>query len=921
MNYMFWQSQNIHSGYAHRVAQNVFLFTVSMVILFLCGCSTKKNTAVSRQWQAFNTRYNVYFNGREHLEEQLAEMERNYADDYSRFLPMHPAEARYDELLPQPSGDFKRTIEKMQKAIQLHSIKKKPIGRAVTQKEKNFKARDEFNPFLHNVWMTLALARYLDGDFLGAASTYAYVSRHFSWLPETVSEARLMQALCYCALHWNYEAENVLHLVKEKDLTTKKLNALYNYVTADRLILNKEYAEAAPYLEKAAEASSGVRKHRLYYLLGQIRAAAGNRAAAFEAFGKAGSGMTTPHKLKFNALVKQTEVLESENVSSRIRKLQRMTRYERNHDELDQIYYAIGNLYMAEKDTADAIGSFSTAIERSAQQGIYKAQAEVSLADIYFARGRYFLAQPLYAAALPQLPSDYPGYTTLRLRNEVLYQLAVFQNNVELQDSLLRLSELPQNMREVVCKELASRYVKEQKENESITSHLHTSTSSQPHNSIPSTTPSWYFYNPALVAAGKTEFQRQWGIRRPEDNWRRLDKSSFMDAASEDAESDYVSEPPDSLFLHNSKSPHLPSTTNLSPDTPEFYLSQIPATQAEVENSRGIIADGLYNMGIILKDRLEDYSAAKKMFDELLYRFPDSKFRLDALYNLYLMAARTGNDVDAGKWRMAVISDFPESSYALALGDPHYLDKLRNMGKVTAALWDKAYNAYLDNNNVEVHSLFSTMVKEYPLSPLMPKFYFIDALAYATEGDTQMFKNRLSTLLERWPETDMTDVASGMMRNLSRGLTPMQGEENTRFSSIWNIPLSENTGDEETATPFEVDPDDPQYLVLAFSLDSINPNQVLFDVARFNFSTFTVKDFDLEKMTLSDIGLVIVKGFDNLRQVERYRTIMERNGFTLPEGVRPIMISRHNFELLIREGRSFEDYFRFEESSHEIPPD
>lgn len=41
------------------------------LFLMLSSCSTKKNTPVSRQWHAFNTRYNVYFNGKTHFDEQL----------------------------------------------------------------------------------------------------------------------------------------------------------------------------------------------------------------------------------------------------------------------------------------------------------------------------------------------------------------------------------------------------------------------------------------------------------------------------------------------------------------------------------------------------------------------------------------------------------------------------------------------------------------------------------------------------------------------------------------------------------------------------------------------------------------------------------------------------------------------------------
>ena len=53
-------------------------------------------------------------------------MESKYEDDYSRNVFMHPVEARNDKSAPQPSGDFTRSIEKAQKAIQLRSIKKKP---------------------------------------------------------------------------------------------------------------------------------------------------------------------------------------------------------------------------------------------------------------------------------------------------------------------------------------------------------------------------------------------------------------------------------------------------------------------------------------------------------------------------------------------------------------------------------------------------------------------------------------------------------------------------------------------------------------------------------------------------------------------------------------------------------------------------
>ena len=139
-------------GYISRRWDRWLLLPAAILfILSAASCSNKKNTAFSRQWQAFNTRYNVYYNGEEHYKETLKAMEAAYEDDYTRTLLTHPAEARADKKAPQPSGDFKRTIEKMQKAIQLHSIKKKPPKKGSSKKEKEFRAREEFNPFLHSI--------------------------------------------------------------------------------------------------------------------------------------------------------------------------------------------------------------------------------------------------------------------------------------------------------------------------------------------------------------------------------------------------------------------------------------------------------------------------------------------------------------------------------------------------------------------------------------------------------------------------------------------------------------------------------------------------------------------------------------------------------------------------------------------------
>ena len=128
-----------------------------------------------------------------------------------------------------------------------------------------------------------------------------------------------------------------------------------------------------------------------------------------------------------------------------------------------------------------------------------------------------------------------------------------------------------------------------------------------------------------------------------------------------------------------------------------------PKTEEEKQTSNDVIQEGLYNMGLILKDKLEDYASSSREFNELLDRYPDNIYRLDVYYNMYLMYMRMGDLVVAEKYRTLILGEFADSKYGMAMKDPHYLDNLRNMGNEQEIMYARAYENYLSNNNSEVH--------------------------------------------------------------------------------------------------------------------------------------------------------------------------------------------------------------------------
>lgn len=933
--------------------------------LLMPSCSPKKNTAASRNYQAFITRYNVYFNGDQHYKETLKEMETAYQDDYSGPLLMHPAEAIAVPSAPQPSGSFTRSIEKAQKAIQLHSIKKRPARKSGHANDPEYKAwmkREEYNPFLHNAWMMMGRAQYMNGDFSGAASTFSYVAKHFTWLPATVTEARLWEARSYCAMDWMWEAETILTRTKEDALTSRSLRELWNFTWGDFLVRSHDYARAIPYLRAAAEMASGAQKSRLYFILGRVCAMAGEGEQAYEAYGKAASGAAS-QRTRFNARIKQSEVYAGADITPEVKALRRLARYGSNSEYLDQIYYAIGNLYLSRGDTLNAIENYNLAIKKSTRDGLDKAIAQTALGDLEFARGRYDLAQTAYSEALPRLPETWPGLEEKRRRSDVLDELAVYTRNVVLNDSLLRLADMPEEQRLKIIDNIIEALKKKEKEEaeeaareeylaarQGEGSGLNTQGVKAPQEFRLNTDDSWYFYNEAARNAGRTEFQRRWGSRRLEDDWRRRNKASYSFISddedtdgddSDDGDNDETAGNDGSSSADGDNAPGASSKEDAEtarhaadPHFPEYYIKQIPVTDLQKTTARDIIQEGLYNSGLILKDRLEDYPSADRQWDRLMGEFPENVYRLDVYHNRYLMYMRQGREDLAEPYRQLILTEFPDTRLAQAMTDPTYLAKLRAMPAEVEKLYEDTYEAYLANDNERVHRAYTLAAADYPLSPLLPKFMFLHALAYVTQEQPEEFRKVIEELLELYPDADVTPLAAAWHKGLTEGRelhSPVGG--NTR-SPIWDIRLTNDStllasgqaGPIEFSVP---EPEEPHYLVLLFEADRVSPNRLLYEVARHNFTSYTVKDFDLEVMNFGPLGLLIIKGFDNQAQLNLYRSLLARDAaVSLPVEVRPVEITKSNFDRMLTGGGTFDDYFRFmgeEEirATHEsvLPPD
>ncbi len=881
------------------------------------------------------------------FDENLETMQKGYKETYTDMIYMYPISAQPKDK-ETPGGPFDRAIEKSNKAIKLHSIKAKPQrkpGWRNDPKQVKLQEQEEYNPFLKNSWLMLGQAQFYNADFLQAAATFSYIARHYATEPEVVAEARLWQARSYAELGWLYETEDILKKLNLNGIP-KKSQKQYAAVNADYLIKEQRFEEAIPYLQTAIKGEkSKLQRTRMKYLLGQIYSDQGHNELAYTMFSQVAKA-SPPYELEFAARIRQTEVFAGSNYQKMIKMLERMAKKDKNKDYLDQVYYAIGNIYINREDTTNAIVNYEKAVEKSTQNGMDKAIAQIRLGDIYFKMGDYVKAQPHFSGALAGIRKEYKEYERISKLSSILDELVIHVEAVHLQDSLQTIARMPEEERLVVIDKIIAQVIKEEEdakkeaekeaflaEQDAQGSGIDTRPGTEGSTiQVPTASGdgSFYFYNPQTVSQGKTQFQRKWGRRPLEDDWRRLKKSfsTFDEPGQEETSSEdqqteqLVDEQGNPIETAEGESEEAGSGLSDDPKTREYYIQQLPLTPEDIEASNVIIEDGLFNMAMIYKDKLEDLPLSIAAFEELERRFPDNEHKLESFYQVFLMAKRLGNTALAETYKQKLMATYPESDYAIAVADPNYEYNIRMMDVVQDSLYQETYDRYLAGDVNAVRRNYKEVSEKYPLAKLMPKYMFLDALTYVETMDVEGFKEALRALLEKFPDADVSELAGEMLKGVLRGRALVQGSIR---GMTWNLRFGgEELSAADSARTFTADKNVPYRMMLVFPTGSIDRNQLLFAVAAYNFANFLVKEVDLSFEEAGPVSMLMITGFYSFDEiVQYYKMIYGPNGYAtaLSRDVSVFPISEDNYETLMR-GKTLDEYVSFfEETFGEEQPD
>ena len=930
----------------HDLTSVILLLTSS--ILLLSACSTKNNTAKSRFWQSFTARYNTYYNGSQAFIEGNIEKENGNKDNCTELIPLYPVANKQSRELGK--GNYERAIEKAEKTIKLHSIKKRPEwnkGRRKTEKDIEWLNRREYNPFLWHAWLLLGKSQFQQGQFEEAAATFSYMSRLYQTQPAINGIARAWQAKSYTELDWLYDAEDII-TKQRRDSIHYRAQKDWDYTLANYNIRAGHYEEALPYLRKVIKHEKRRKqKAREWFLMGQIQTLLNQKQEAYQSY-KHVIRLNPPYELEFNARIAQTEVMPATDFKGKISKLRRMARSDNNKDYLDQVYYAIGNVYLTQRDTLHAIEAYEEGCKKATRSGIEKGVLLLKLGNVYWDKEKYADAQRCYGEAIGLLDKDRKDYKQLDERSKVLDELVPHTSAVELQDSLQRLALMSEEQRNKIIDKVIADLIKKEKEEQRAKEEEEAEKTLQQQearngamnnrpgraNSQQPTAPSqqsgqWYFYNPQAVSQGKQTFQRQWGKRENKDHWQRVNQTvvNLLPESTESTDSIETSEMPEMADRQGATAPSdsiagkegeepADSAAN-DPHKREYYLAQIPFTDEQKAESDNLIKDGLFHSGIIFKDKLDNLRLSEKALTRLTSQYADYEKNDEAWYHLFLLYSRLGRTTEANHCLAMLQSDFPSSDWTTLLSDPYFAENQRFGVHIEDSIYAATYEAFKANRHAEVKANAEISEKRFPLGQHRPKFLFIEGLSLLNDGQSKDCIERMKQVVEQYPQSEVSEMAGMIIRGVQEGKTLHGGKFD--IDDVWSRRTVDMAADSTRNDTLTIERNANYVFMLVYQPDSVNHNQLLYEMAKYNFSNFLVRNFDIN-VEQDALGLVrmMISGFLNYDEARQYARQLygDKAMADMLHPCRGVIISEKNLPLL-GSTYSYRDYEIFFEEKLE----
>ena len=799
----------------------------------------------------------MFWNGRESYREGVDQLENTVEDNYNKILPVFNYGTENDALSLNPYMD--KAIEKASINIQRHSM---------------FFNRKEYVSKIDDSYLLIGLGYFYKQEYNKARRTFEFVVNEYK-NNEIKYEAMLWLGNTYNQLKKYKRAQSVLdNLQNEIDKNPQVPKDVVKFlplVRADMYIHQEKYIQAIDYLKDAIYLRHKKKLDaRAKFILGQIYQKEDELYVASEYYNKV-IKRNPPYEMAFNAAINLATCYDTryeENSKGITKKLKKMLKEDKNKDFLDQIYFALADIAFKDSNDTLAINYLRLSVSTSVSNDYQKVTSALKLGGIYFDTKEYILAQAYYDTALQILPEDYPNYSQLKAKGTHLNELIENLLVVQTEDSLQMVAALSEEDRNAIIDKIIQDLIEEEERQKELEEQMmamggdmNMGRSENPMMGGPSGKGGWYFYNPAALSHGFSEFRKKWGNRKLEDNWRLSNKKA-IDIPSGDDE--VIALEGDSLASD--------STVIIAndPHKREYYLQDLPMTEGQIDTSNIKIQGALFNLGFIYKERFDDIPRSKESFENLISRFPDNKYLLQTYYQLFRIYSNQDSIDKAEYYKNLLVEKFPDSDYAKLLLDPDYYKELEAQKNLAINLYNETYQHYTDEHYYTVYSNSTRALSEFeePIE-ILAKFEYLRALSLGKIEVVDSLQAALENMVIKYPNSEVTPLAQNILDYL-------KGPIDTTGTSIEEQPKEEVFD----ISLYDFNPNSKQMFALIVSDDYVNINALKVRISDFNSKYFTLTNLSITNILIdASTHFIMVGNFNEIDLAMNYYNAIIENEY------------------------------------------
>lgn len=870
---------------------NNFSKAVIFFLIFCGSCSSERNTFINRNFHNLTAKYNAFYLADLKIQEVEKDVQAQYKEDYTQLLPV---------FIPLDSIAVSTHAEKLRNARELAS-----------------KSIDwhRISKWVDDSYYLLGKIDYLEGNFEEAQNTFKYVN--VKGKDKDLRHLTLISLLKLYVDLREYEKANftIDYLSKETEITEKNRTQLYLTLAhyyesrADKNGVIGSLQKTLDYKQSPKESS------RINFILAQYYQGEGLDAPAYSYYIKSLEG-NPPYERSFYAQLYAQQVAEL-NASKDFKKVRNyydnLYKNPKNEDLKDVVVYEMALFEEKQVNISQTIDLLHQSAKEPGSNPRLKGYIYQKLADLHLQTKKDYRSTKYYLdSALSFIKENEPIAKEIKQQKETLDQYVLHVERIIKNDSLINLSGLSIEEQTLLAerfiqtekeKIIEQNFPPEQTKNSNIFDNLLSLSSKDPNSNF-------YFDNLTAMQQGTADFNRVWGNRTLQDNWRRTNASNFQTENTSLNKQDLISA----------------DSTKINPfdKIPDInaLLANIPTIPDGVQTLNQELESSLFELGKLLYFDLKETKLSVLNLEKLVDNYPNSSKKPEAFYLLYLgQKELSGN---SQRYAESLNREYPNSQYTYSVNNPTATSG--NLAYMEASKkYEEAYNAYYSGDFELTKKVIKTTLTKYPLTRNTEKLILLDIMAIGKTEDVEKFRERLELFVEDASDKQLLELARNMLNPLLTSLQPkLSQSDSIAIDSIQTeekeLPISPSTTIEENLR-YKINNDQTHiFLIVLDPLKADAMKNLLRDLENFHAKNFGNARLRTGNMNLNrENAIFIISPFADAQKAieysKKFKDEFQGEGFTDEEKEKSFFISIQNFQEL-NKTKNIEEYRTFFKSTY-----